>query len=79
MSFLNIIGKEAELLEAARTGNLQTVEKLLSNKSKKSQHVGGAIGHKLSRYYQYFQRTNMRNAKQNSFSVLFYEMGRVVF
>lgn len=43
------MGKEAELLEAARTGNLATVEKLLTSKSRKS-HVGGAIGQKLTRY-----------------------------
>ena len=57
MSFLNIsskiekvMGKEVELLEAARTGNLQTVEKLLSSgKGRKSHHVGGALGQKLSR------------------------------
>jgi hypothetical protein len=54
MSFLSsriekVMGKEVELLEAARTGNLQTVEKILSSgKGRKSHHVGAALV-KLSR------------------------------
>jgi len=33
---LPVIGREPELLEASRTGNLATVEKLLQNKQEKS-------------------------------------------
>ena len=53
MAFLNIgqkiekvMGKEQELLDAARTGNVQTVDKLLSNKQKKS--TGGGVSHRLT-------------------------------
>lgn len=56
MSFLNIgqkldkvMGKESELLDAARTGNLQTVDKLLTGKPRKSVG-GGVLSHRLTRY-----------------------------
>lgn len=54
MSFLNIgqkldkvMGKESELLDAARTGNLQTVDKLLTGKPRKSVG-GGVLSHRLT-------------------------------
>ena len=47
-----VIGKEQELLDASRNGNIDAVEKLLANRSKKSTKstTGGALGHKLTRY-----------------------------
>ena len=54
MAFLNIgqkiekvMGKEQELLDAARTGNVHTVDKLLSNKPRKSTG-GGVLSHRLT-------------------------------
>ncbi|XP_053385251.1 ankyrin repeat and sterile alpha motif domain-containing protein 1B-like isoform X2 [Mercenaria mercenaria] len=75
MSFLNIsqkfekvMGKEVELLEAARTGNLQTVEKILSSgKGRKSHHVGGALGQKLS---SFLKSVNVNYTDKNGYTAL---------
>ena len=50
--FDKVMGKEQEFLEAARNGDVKTVEKLLSNRTRQS--MGGV--HRLTRYYILWQQ-----------------------
>ena len=45
--FDKVMGKEQDFLEAARNGDVQTIDKLLSNRLRQS--MGGV--HRLTRYY----------------------------
>ncbi|KAK3580897.1 hypothetical protein CHS0354_008182 [Potamilus streckersoni] len=72
MSFLNIgqklekvMGKEQELLEAARTGNVQVVEKLLSSRSRRS--VGGSA---LTQLTSFLRSLNVNCADKNGYTAL---------
>ncbi|KAL4224939.1 Ankyrin repeat and sterile alpha motif domain-containing protein 1B [Mactra antiquata] len=59
------MGKELELLEAARTGNYAAVEKLLTNKARKS-HVGG-LGQKLT---SFLKSVNVNYTDRNGYTAL---------
>ncbi|KAL3841322.1 hypothetical protein ACJMK2_019484, partial [Sinanodonta woodiana] len=59
------MGKEQELLEAARTGNVQVVEKLLSSRSRRS--VGGSA---LTQLTSFLRSLNVNCADKNGYTAL---------